>query len=270
MHTTILVIKFKELIKRFKFSLVFIFIGFSLWVSVPKEVVYSGNIFGTYYRIKMYVPKWHFNQFIKQDILKVFEDYNATFSTYSSSSLISQFNRLNVGNEIEVSDTFINIAQFGFALYEQSGGVWDASIEPLYALWRFDSVQPVIPHYKDIHSVLKYVGYEKLLILDNKIAKSQPGFSLDFSSLAKGDCVDKIGQLLLQKGIKDFFIDLGGEILVHGNKPNGKSWKVGIANPLNDKEYFNILSLTKGALATSGDYQHFFVGLCGNHTRTYS
>lgn len=205
------------------------------------------------------MSKWDSKERLAKDLSLLFEDYNDTFSTYSSNSLITQFNLSKSEHPFEVTNSFMKVAQFGKRLYYQSGGLWDASIQPLYNLWRFNSSNPIKPSKESISLALDKVGYDSLLILDNKLVKNKDGFSLDFSSIAKGDCVDKIKELLLSKGFTQFFIDIGGEIVVNGNKPNGKPWKLGIRDPLNSQLYFTILALTEGALATSGDYQQFFI-----------
>lgn len=86
---------------------------------------------------------------------------------------------------------------------------------------------------------------------------------LDFSAIAKGYAVDAVSNVLIKKGIKNFMVDIGGEVRIKGRNPQKKLWKIGINKPIDDslsvnKEIDKVLFITDKAIATSGNYRNFY------------
>jgi thiamine biosynthesis lipoprotein len=114
-----------------------------------------------------------------------------------------------------------------------------------------------------VDSILPLVNYENVQLINGRLIKKYPGIKIDFNAIAQGYSADLIGKILESKGIEDYLIDVGGEVLAKGTKPGNKMWKVGIEKPAenaDDERKLNaVVNLKNKALATSGNYRRFFV-----------
>ena len=119
----------------------------------------------------------------------------------------------------------------------------------------------VIPDSVQVDSLLRQVGMNKLTLENHRILKSDTCVTLNFSAIAKGYACDVIGQLLSDKGIDDFMVEIGGEVFARGKNPEGKMWRVGVNRPtIADGEagtIEEIVQITDAGLATSGNYRNY-------------
>jgi thiamine biosynthesis lipoprotein len=135
---------------------------------------------------------------------------------------------------------------------------------PLVNLWGFNSKEKKgnIPKKKEIDRLLPEVCFDHINILENRyLVKRKVPISVDLASIAKGYAVDQIADLIRTSGIRNFIVEIGGEVYASGFREDGKLWKVGINRP--DKhapfdQAYKIVALHNRALATSGDYRTFF------------
>ena len=112
-----------------------------------------------------------------------------------------------------------------------------------------------------VDSIRALVGYKKVRVEDGKVIKENPNMTLDFNAVAQGYTADMIGDFLLSQNVDDFLVDIGGEIMVRGNKPNGKLWTVGIEKPAEDMNaeriVQEIVELKDKSIVTSGNYRKY-------------
>ena len=98
---------------------------------------------------------------------------------------------------------------------------------------------------------------------NNRIIKKDPRITLDFSAIAKGYGADCIAKMFEEKGIQNYMIEIGGEIVCKGNNPKGEPWKIGINKPIEEsiptQEIQNILTIRNCAMATSGNYRNYYM-----------
>jgi FAD:protein FMN transferase len=119
---------------------------------------------------------------------------------------------------------------------------------------------------------LQLVGYKDFALEGERLFKENPGSKIDFNAIAKGYAVDVVGEFLSSKGIEVFLVDIGGEVLARGRKPDGNPWKVGVEKPADDayssREIEIIIALKNKAIATSGNYRRFYEedGIRFSHT----
>lgn len=115
-----------------------------------------------------------------------------------------------------------------------------------------------------IDSLLEMTGYEKVKLSDEgKVMKTDPRIMLSCSAVAKGYAVDVIAQLLKKKGIRNFMVDIGGEVVVHGQNPQNGPWRIGLNKPIDDSLAVNqelqaVLQVTDLGMATSGNYRNYY------------
>ena len=242
-------------------SLVFLFIS----CGVKKEVLISGETMGTTYHIR--IVSWFYQSHadLKAEIETRLDEINQSMSTYMKESEISRFNEFqNPDEKFFISDDFYQVMKVADTIYHLTEGAWDGTVKPLVDLWGFGSKgeKKQIPPLDEIDKRLQDIGFDKIEISDKKyLAKKEASISLDLSSIAKGYAVDAIARLIQKKGIKDFLVELGGEVYASGKKKDGSNWRIGINNPRNNAaldQVYKIVKLSDRAMATSGDYRNFF------------
>jgi thiamine biosynthesis lipoprotein len=82
---------------------------------------------------------------------------------------------------------------------------------------------------------------------------------ISFAAIGKGYAADCVMKLWKQRGIKSGVINASGDLTLWGKRANGSNWKVGIASPDNKDEIILWIPVEEGSVATSGDYEQFFV-----------
>ena len=221
----------------------------------PKKMVLQGLAQGSYYAITYYDEQ---GRNFQHDIDSIFHAVDMSVNLWVDSSVISKVNR---NEDVELDDIFIGnfyIAQEAAAL---SDGYFDPTISPIVAAWGFsykhgDSITPQL-----IDSLKQLVDYRKVHIEDGKVVKDDPAMTLDFNAVAQGYTSDMIAAFLDSKGIKNYLVDTGGEIMAKGGKPNGKPWIVGIEKPAPDQDAERVvqtrLALRDKGLVTSGSTRKY-------------
>jgi thiamine biosynthesis lipoprotein len=254
---------------NFNFKLIISFIFFSLLSCTNNKDTGAyksiwGETMGTSYHIK-YKGDIDLKSKIDTELIAI----NNELSTYIDSSTISIFNRSDTGIVISKSSGMWQNIIKAKKIHKLSNGYYDPTVMPLVNYWGFgytghkkpDSIDSTI-----INKILTKVGFDKIeLIIVNKdsilVKKKIPGVQLDFSSIAKGYGVDVIGRLILDTGINDYLVEIGGEIVTSGLSPSGKKWVVGINTPRDNAKTNDLIldiDISDKALATSGNYRNFF------------
>jgi thiamine biosynthesis lipoprotein len=149
-------------------------------------------------------------------------------------------------------------------IYKLTGGAWDGTIEPLVTLWGFDNSEnnKRIPSESEIDALLANIGFNNIEMSANRyLVKRKAFISLDFASIAKGYGVDQIAMLIRTNQIKNFLVEIGGEVFAAGFRKDGKKWKIGINRPKKNAPFdqvYKVVHLHNKAFATSGDYRNYF------------
>lgn len=232
----------------------------------PDYLTLSGNTMGTTYNIT-YRDSEH--RHFQTDIDGLLEEVNDEVSTYVDNSIISSFNKSSDTFKIpKKSKYFIENFNLAKEVFEKSNGSFDPTVMPLVNYWGFGNKakRAVTDIDKEEVAYLKqFVGFEKVkLVLDEGdpfVVKSAEMVELDFSACAKGGAVDAVGSFLQSKGISDYLIDIGGELVAHGQSPSGGNWKVGISIPKASaatNEVHTIVKLGNKAIATSGNHRNYY------------
>ncbi|MFT0716405.1 FAD:protein FMN transferase [Flagellimonas lutimaris] len=227
----------------------------------PKEHIKNqnwGNALGTTYSI-IYIADEELDY--QQEIDSVFQVLNQSMSTYIPTSDIS---RINEGDStIVVDGMFKEVFNVSSEVHKASNGYFDPTIGVLANAWGFGPGEQIELDSLRVDSLLGYVGWEKVkLNQDNTITKSHPSIRFDFNAVAKGYAIDRLGAMLDEKGIKNYLVEVGGEVLAKGtNHVSGKQWTVGIDDPQVEtgRQLKQIVSLEDVAMASSGNYRKFRV-----------
>ncbi len=244
-------------------AILFLILAGTLYYFLSKKFVHIiGETQGTTYTVKAYVPRMVRHDVLKKNITARLDAITKSMSTYEESSEISKFNRNTTIEPISISSDFYNVLLAAQKIYTLTEGAWDGTLYPLVRLWGFDSVPiTTLPNSKWIQKEKSLIGFNKIEILSmDKIKKRTPNVMLDLNSIAPGYTVDALAELLKKAGIRDFLIELGGEVTASGQKRWRKPWRVGINSPdssAKPTDVYKMLTLKNVSLATSGDYRNF-------------
>ena len=241
-----------------KKALLFV-VGILLLGCGPKTWVKNqnwGNALGTTYSI-IYLADGELDY--QQEIDSVFQVLNQSMSTYIPSSDISKINEGD--STVVVDDMFKEVFDVSSDVHKASNGYFDPTIGVLANAWGFGPGEQIELDSLRVDSLLGYVGWGKVkLNSDNTISKEHPSIRFDFNAVAKGYAIDRLGAMLDAKGIENYLVEVGGEVLAKGtNLDSGKQWTVGIDDPQVEtgRELKQIVSLEDMAMASSGNYRKF-------------
>ena len=223
----------------------------------------NGETMGTYYSIKyIKIPGMADKAKVQAEIDKRLELVNDQMSTYRPHSELSRFNQHMSTQPFPVSAAMAKVVREALRISKLSHGSYDITVGPLVNLWSFgpEARPESIPSDKDLAQRLSEVGYQNLtLTKDNKLIKKLPNLYMDLSSIAKGYGVDVVGDYLKSLGLKNYMVDIGGELRVQGNNHDGVPWRIAIEKPLpNERAVQDIIQVGENGIATSGDYRNYF------------
>jgi len=248
-------------------TVIFLSFFFLLFVSCgsKKEVRFSGKTMGTTYHITVVTGYFSTTKNLKDQIGQRLEEINQSMSTFRNDSEISRFNAKQIASEkFKISDDFFNVMTVAKTVYELTDGAWDGTVKPLENLWGFGNSENKkrIPAQSEITALLPDIGFNNIEISpDHYLIKKKAPLSLDLASIAKGYGVDQVAALIRTHGIKNFLVEIGGEVFAAGFRKDGKHWKIGINKPQTGSPFdqvYKVVNLHDKGFATSGDYRNYF------------
>ena len=247
----------KKLYWQIPFLLVLI-IGSIAIVRCQRSMPYQHNkgfIFGTVYNIT-----YQSNEDLQPQIEAELKKVNQTFSTFEANSLISQINQ---NKPVKVNEMFREVFTLAESISKETDGAFDITVAPMVNMWGFGFKTGQHPSKQAIDSLHQVVGYHKLKLVGNTIQKTDKRVMLDCSAIAKGYGSDIVARFLRRNGIKNFMVEIGGEIVTMGNSEQRLPWKIGVTKPTDDsvkvnQEIQTVLNVTDKAMATSGNYRNFY------------
>jgi len=217
----------------------------------------EGTVFHTIYHIQ-YEGKEDY----RDDILKLFREFDGSLSMFNDTSLIT---RINQGDSsVIVNDYLRTVLVKSLEVSQLTQGAFDITVAPLVNLWGFGFKNADNVSQETVDSILQFVGYDKIHLMDDgHVTKDDPRTILDASSIAKGYMCDIVADYLKSKDVKNFMVEIGGEITCAGHNSKGKYWSVGINEPIEDSlqtstALRDIMHLTDCSIATSGNYRNFY------------
>ena len=238
--------------------LIFLIIGTIIIVRQQRTMPYQHNtgfIVGTVYNITYQSDK-NLQKEIEAELQKV----DASLSPFNKSSIISKVNR---NEKVEVNSMFTDVFNLAQKISEETGGAFDITVAPLVNAWGFGFKNDTKPTPAAIDSLKQIIGYKKVRLDGKQIVKNDKRIMLDCSAIAKGYGSDAVARLLRSKGIENFMVEIGGEIVTRGINEKRLPWKIGVTKPVDDslntnQEIQTILNVTNKAMATSGNYRNFY------------
>ncbi len=225
----------------------------------------KGFIFGTVYSIKYQCDSNH-HKAIREELERV----DRSLSVFNEESVISAIN----SNTSMATDTlFRQVFLMAQDISYETNGAFDITVAPLVNAWGFGFKSDEHPTAKQVEELRMIVGFEKVNLSADSIVKDNPRIMLDCSAIAKGFGCDMVAYMLRSRGIQNFMVEIGGEIVVSGISTTGEPWRVGVSKPVDDslaiagtmdgsaaaaESLQTVLNVSDIAMATSGNYRNFY------------
>ena len=227
----------KKLIWQLPFLLLLI-IGTVLIIRQQRNMPYQKNtglVFGTVYNLT-YQCDSDLNEGVLAELRKV----DNSLSPFNEKSIITAVNQ---NKEVRLDEMFLTVFKKAMAVSDDTDGIE--------------------PTRQQVDSLRQIVGYKNVSLVDGKVIKQDPRMMLDCSAIAKGYGTDVIANYFRSRGVKNFMVEIGGEIVTSGVNPQRLPWKIGVTKPTDDslsvsQEMQTILNVTDKAMATSGNYRRFY------------
>lgn len=244
--------KYKRLIAVI-LSFVLLLSGCSAF-SGKRDLTYTDTLFDTVISVQILDPA---NEDVIKGVEKLCKEYDKKFSKNNKDGEIYKINHAK-GKPVKVSDDTITLIKKALYYSHLSDGIFDITIGAVSNLWDFKEAKKV-PSAKKINAARKTVNYKNIVISDNTVTLTNKKTQLDVGAIAKGYIADRIKDYLQDEGIKHAVINLGGNVLTIGTKPDGSEYNIGIQKPF-DKTGQPITSvkLTDKSIVTTGIYQRYF------------
>lgn len=183
-------------------------------------------------------------------------------STWDPESELSRFNRSDSLEPFPVAPETYDLFRWALLLAGQTGGALDVTLAPLVDAWGFGAAGPEgpPPDEETIARLREATGVRHLELdpAGGWVRKLRPDVRCDFAALAPGYAADRIADLLTARGLADFLVDVGGELVARGRNDEAAPWQVAIERPLAGRRPIaRLVPLSDAAIATSGDYRHY-------------
>jgi len=191
------------------------------------------------------------------DLLSSLED---TLSLHVEGSDIYNLKQNAGVRPVAVSDLTYRVLEDSLFFSEKTGGLFDVTIGPLIDLWAIDPPDGHYPSAAELDAVLPLIDYHRIEFLgNNQIELRDKGMVANLGAIAKGTIADELKAFLIENGVKSALINLGGNVLAVGSKPDGSSFVIGIQDPDKGRgEYLLSLEINDEAVVSSGDYERYF------------
>lgn len=216
----------------------------------------QGNVFGTIYHITYQCDKE-----LDKGIESALSQVDLSLSPFNKESVISAINNNSC---MDADSMFTEVFNLSKMVSKETNGAFDITVAPLVNLWGFGFKNQDKFDESEIDRLLKFVDINNVSLENGKIIKKYPEIMLDCSAIAKGYGVDAVGMYLESQGVKNYMVEIGGEVRTRGTNPKGNKWRIGINKPKDNEiaegsEIQEVLEVTQLSMATSGNYRNFYM-----------
>ncbi|OTA18006.1 FAD protein FMN transferase ApbE [Xenorhabdus vietnamensis] len=231
----------------------------------PEQQNLNGQTMGTYYSVKYVADSSSpAPENLQKEIDRLLEEVNDQMSTYRPNSELSRFNQSReVNKPFPVSAATAKVVTEAMRINKLTEGALDVTVGPLVNLWGFgpEGRMTKAPTDEELATRRGWTGINHLSVEGNNLIKSIPELYVDLSSIAKGYGVDAVAEYLESQNIKNYMVDIGGEVRTLGNNGKGNPWRIAIEKPSDSGMAQNaqeIIEPGNMSIATSGDYRNYF------------
>ena len=225
----------------------------------------SGEIFHTTFHIK-----YEYDRSVSEEIMEALQRFDDSLNPFKENSIIGKVNN-NV--PVKLDSMFLKVFNKSMEVARITDGKFDITASPFINAWGFGFKDMDNVTQEKIDSMKPFVGYNKIRIENGEIIKDDPRVQINTSGISKGYSCDVVAYMLQELGIKNYMVEIGGEITMKGVNEKGNCWRIGIDKPTDDstamrRELQIILSICDKAVATSGNYRNYYMkdGVKYSHT----
>lgn len=225
----------------------------------------SGEIFHTTFHIK-----YEYDRSVSEEIMEALQRFDDSLNPFKENSIIGKVNN-NV--PVKLDSMFLKVFNKSMEVARITDGKFDITASPFINAWGFGFKDMDNVTKEKIDSMKPFVGYNKIRIENGEIVKDDPRVQINTSGISKGYSCDVVAYMLQELGIKNYMVEIGGEITMKGVNEKGNCWRIGIDKPTDDstamrRELQIILSICDKAVATSGNYRNYYMkdGVKYSHT----
>jgi thiamine biosynthesis lipoprotein len=214
-----------------------------------------GSVFGTFYSIT-----YQCDNDLQKEIEAELKKVDQALSMFNQESIISKVNR---NEKVELNEMFLQVITLAQKVSQDTDGAFDITVAPLVNAWGFGFKTGDKPSGTSIDSLMSTVGYKKISLKGRQLFKENKNTMLDCSAIAKGYGSDVVAAFLKKRGIDNFMVEIGGEVVTQGISEKRVPWRIGVTKPTDDSlsvdnELQTVLNVTNKAMATSGNYRNFY------------
>lgn len=246
--------KFRFILLLLSFIIILTFCGCA---NTKEPISISTTYFNTFITITIYDSD---DTSLLDQCVDYLEYYDKLFSLTRKDSELYQLNSSYLPNEpISVSEELGFLLQKGMEYTQNSEGAFSICLSPLTTLWNFTASSPVLPTKEQLEAALENISYKDFSYQSSTAVFKREGMGIDLGSISKGYIADKLKEFLLSRGVESALINLGGNILCIGNKPDGSNFTIGIKEPFSDgSQLLGTLSIKDKSVVSSGIYERCF------------
>lgn len=220
-----------------------------------QPMTYTGTFFDTVVTVKIYDSR---DESIRKGCEELCREYDTKFSSTAEGSEIAMINQAG-GKPTKVSQDTAVLIKKGLYYGKLSNGAFDITIGSVSSLWDFKAENPKVPSRSAVREALSHVDYKKVVVEGSTVTLEDPKASLDVGAIAKGYIADRLKEYLESQGVRHAAINLGGNFLAVGGKPDGSPFNVGIQKPFSESGVpLTSVKLKDQSIVTSGTYQRYF------------
>ncbi len=223
----------------------------------------SGPAQGSTYNISYWSEQPVDQTLLQQQITTELERIDQAMSNYRPDSTIEKFNQSLTTTPVAVGAELVQLVAQARLVSSQSLGCYDLTVKPLFDLWGFKADQFHQPTSEQLALTMQSVGMAKIQQAGaDKLAKQVAALRIDVSSIAQGWTVGQLAKIMEQAGIRNYLVEVGGELVVRGKKPELQAWRVAIEKPLPGAQTLQkVITVQQDeplSVMTSGTYRHYF------------
>jgi thiamine biosynthesis lipoprotein len=226
----------------------------------------EGPVYGSTYHITY---EYRAGETLEKPITGILQRINRSMSTYDPGSTLSRINRNDTSARIDAD--LRRVLEVGREVSEKSGGAFDMTVAPLVNAWGFGFTAREKVTQEMVDSLLAFTGYKKFRIEGDRLIKDDPRIMIDPNAITPGYVADLVAELFDSAGVKNYLVEIGGELRCLGKNREGNAWRVGVDKPIEnalEREIEEVFHISHTSVATSGNYRKFYEenGLKYSHT----
>ncbi len=193
-----------------------------------------------------------------QEVWDRLEDIAWRMNVFDERSDVAKINRAGT-QPVEVREDTYYVLQKSIDYNRLTLRAFDITVWPLIQLWKRGARENVLPTTAQLQEARGVIGPDQIQLLsDGRVRLTSEGAKIDLGGIAAGYAVDEAARIFRENGIRNFFIDISGDIYVGGRNCEGDLWRIGIRDPRDLSQIIDIVRLSDMAVATSGNYEQYY------------